>query len=201
MHKNSIEFLRCVKCSGKLDVDILIETNEIFEGFLVCKNCKEKFPIINGIYLKFRFKSKFLYEIRDVWPKSIIELRGISKNNIFILFLKMLDYLGLKYSDIILSPLNNIKLYVKEKNIQNKECIFLPNGISNIRSNKISLRNKDKFVVGYAGNLSDNNSIMNLIDAAIILKDNNKIIFKVIGNLLIFFKYLIEIILIIFFQL
>ena len=62
MHKNSIEFLRCVKCSGKVDVDILIETNEIFEGFLVCKNCKEKFPIINEIPI---ITNSFLYYIQS----------------------------------------------------------------------------------------------------------------------------------------
>ena len=62
LHKNSIEFLRCVKCSGKLDVNILIETNEIFEGFLVCKNCKEKFPIINEIPI---IMNSFLYYIQS----------------------------------------------------------------------------------------------------------------------------------------
>ena len=154
-----------------------------FKPDFVIVSSPSPFPIINGIFLKIRYKAKFLYEIRDVWPKSIIELRGISKNNILIIFLNILDYLGLKYSDFILSPLNNIELYLKEKNMQNKESIFLPNGISNIRPHKISLRtkNKNKFIVGYGGNLSDNNSIMNLIDSAIILKDNNEIIFKIIG--------------------
>jgi hypothetical protein len=154
-----------------------------FRPDFVIVSSPSPFPIINGIYLKFRYKAKFIYEIRDVWPKSIIELKGISKNNIFIIFLNILDYLGLNYSDFILSPLNNIELYLKEKNILKKEIIFLPNGVSNVRPHKISLRthNKNKFIVGYGGNLSHNNSIMNLIDSAIILKDNNKIIFKIIG--------------------
>ena len=154
-----------------------------FRPDFVIVSSPSPFPIINGIYLKIRYKAKFLYEIRDVWPKSIIELKEISKNNIVMIFLNILDYLGLKYSDFILSPLNNIDLYIKEKNIQNKESVFLPNGVSSIRPNKINLRtkNKNKFIVGYGGNLSDNNSIMNLIDSAIILKDNNKIIFKIIG--------------------
>jgi glycosyltransferase involved in cell wall biosynthesis len=154
-----------------------------FRPDFVIVSSPSPFPIINGIYLKIRYKAKFLYEIRDVWPKSIIELKEISKNNIVMIFLNILDYLGLKYSDFILSPLNNIELYIKEKNIQNKESVFLPNGVSSIRPNKINLRtkNKNKFIVGYGGNLSDNNSIMNLIDSAIILKDNNKIIFKIIG--------------------
>ena len=154
-----------------------------FRPDFVIVSSPSPFPIINGIYLKIRYKAKFIYEIRDVWPKSIIELKGISKNNIFIIFLNILDYLGLKYSDFILSPLNNIELYLKEKKIQNKESIFLPNGISNIRPHKIISRTKNekRFIVGYGGNLSDNNSIMNLIDSAIILKGNNEIIFKIIG--------------------
>ena len=35
---------------------------------------------------------------------------------------------------------------------------------------------KNKFIVGYGGNLSHNNSIMNLIDSAIILKDKISVI-------------------------
>ena len=152
-----------------------------FKPDFVIVSSPSPFPIINGIYLKIRYKSKFLYEIRDVWPKSIIELRGMSKNNIFILLLNILDYLGLKYSDFILSPLNNIELYLKEKKFQNKKSIFLPNGISNISTHKITLPNKNKFYVGYGGNFSANNSIMNLIDAAIILKDNEYVKFKIVG--------------------
>ena len=36
-------------CSGKLDIEILNETTEIFEGFLICRECKQKFPIIDRI--------------------------------------------------------------------------------------------------------------------------------------------------------
>jgi len=125
----------------------------------------------------------FLYEIRDVWPKTIIESTRFSKNNILMIFLNVLDYLGLKSADFILSPLNNIDMYLKEKKILNKKSVFVPNGISNIEKIKISLQIKKnkKFVVGYGGTLHKNNSIMNLIDSAIILKDNNDIIFKIIG--------------------
>jgi uncharacterized protein YbaR (Trm112 family) len=38
-----------VTCSGKLDIEILNETTEIFEGFLICRECKQKFPIIDRI--------------------------------------------------------------------------------------------------------------------------------------------------------
>ena len=154
-----------------------------FKPDFVIVSSPSPFPIINGIYLKFRFKSKFLYEIRDVWPKTIIESTGLSNFNLLIIFLNILDYLGLKYADNILSPLKNIKVYLEEKKIFDKKIIIIPNGISMIENKKTILpsNSKEKFIVGYGGNLHKNNSIMNLINSAIILKDNNKIIFKIIG--------------------
>ena len=140
------------------------------------------FPVLNAIYLKFKHKSKLIYEIRDVWPKSIIELKGISQRNIIIKFIDKLDDLGLKYSDFILSPLSNIKLYIKEKYI-NKKIIILRNGIpsTNIVTSKLDNKIVNNFIIGYGGKLTDGNSVMNLIDAAIILKQHNNIKFKIVG--------------------
>jgi|TARA_B110000014_G_scaffold164517_1_gene116221 2-polyprenyl-3-methyl-5-hydroxy-6-metoxy-1,4-benzoquinol methylase/uncharacterized protein YbaR (Trm112 family) len=42
-------FLRCVKCFGKINLEIFIETYEISEGFLICRKCKEKYPIIDSV--------------------------------------------------------------------------------------------------------------------------------------------------------
>jgi len=44
-----LEYLRCVRCHSKLDVEILKEGVQIEEGFLFCPKCKIHFPIINSI--------------------------------------------------------------------------------------------------------------------------------------------------------
>ena len=49
MHEFSLNYIRCVRCKGKLELDKLKEQNEITEGFLYCKNCKLQFPIISKI--------------------------------------------------------------------------------------------------------------------------------------------------------
>lgn len=63
MHESSLEFLRCPKCTTKLDLDVYLQSNEIDEGFLECHNCKLLFPIIEKVpilwndfanYLSFR---------------------------------------------------------------------------------------------------------------------------------------------------
>ena len=49
MHEKNLNFLRCVKCSSKISLDILKSSNEVDEGFLICDNCKTEFPIIQKI--------------------------------------------------------------------------------------------------------------------------------------------------------
>jgi len=49
LHEFSLNYIRCVRCKGKLELDILKEQNEINEGLLYCKNCRLTFPIISKI--------------------------------------------------------------------------------------------------------------------------------------------------------
>ncbi|QLH11915.1 methyltransferase domain-containing protein [Nitrosarchaeum sp. AC2] len=62
MHEFSLDFLRCVRCSSKLDLDVFKKENEIEEGILECKKCSLSFPIINKIPILWDDFSKYLSE-------------------------------------------------------------------------------------------------------------------------------------------
>ena len=49
MKKHSLNYLRCVRCAQKLQLEVLDQDKEIDEGFLICQNCKLEFPIIQAI--------------------------------------------------------------------------------------------------------------------------------------------------------
>ncbi len=49
MHQFSLDFLFCVGCNGKLELEILEEDKEIHEGFLRCHDCSLVFPIVMKI--------------------------------------------------------------------------------------------------------------------------------------------------------
>ncbi|MBI1828300.1 MAG: hypothetical protein HY222_03815 [Thaumarchaeota archaeon] len=49
MHQFSLEYLRCVNCSGTLEIEILEQSHEIEEGFLACNNCDILYLIISKI--------------------------------------------------------------------------------------------------------------------------------------------------------
>ncbi|MBS3925735.1 MAG: methyltransferase domain-containing protein [Nitrosarchaeum sp.] len=62
MHEFSLDFLRCVRCGSKLDLDVFKKETEIEEGILECKKCLLRFPIINKIPILWDDFSKYLSE-------------------------------------------------------------------------------------------------------------------------------------------
>jgi len=49
MLESSLEFLKCVNCGSKLELNTFKHTKEIVEGILECKKCQTQFPIIDKI--------------------------------------------------------------------------------------------------------------------------------------------------------
>ena len=69
MHESSLEFLRCVKCGAKLELDIFESGKEIEEGILQCKKCNLEFPIIQKIPVLSDNFSKYLSSRRILGGK------------------------------------------------------------------------------------------------------------------------------------
>lgn len=49
MKEFSLEYLRCIKCNSKLDLDVFKKSSEIEEGLLECTKCTSLYPIIERI--------------------------------------------------------------------------------------------------------------------------------------------------------
>ena len=49
MKEFSLDYLRCIKCGSKLELDIFKKQREIEEGLLECKKCTSLYPIIEKI--------------------------------------------------------------------------------------------------------------------------------------------------------
>jgi len=60
MLESSLEFLRCVRCGSKLELNAFKVDKEIEEGILECKKCSHKFPIIAKIPILWDDFSEYL---------------------------------------------------------------------------------------------------------------------------------------------
>jgi glycosyltransferase involved in cell wall biosynthesis len=139
-----------------------------------------------------RYKAKFIFEVRDIWPLSILVLGGYSKYNPFIIYLNWLEKFGYKKADLIVGTMPNLIQHVREDCKITSKCISIPQGVSMrfYEQEQVVINDdyldtfvpKNKFIICYAGTINKNNPLDNLINAAKILASNENIHFIVLGN-------------------
>lgn len=145
---------------------------------------------IGAYFLSKYFKCKLVFEIRDIWPETLIKLGNYSRKNVFIKLLKSVEKFGYQRSDLIISNLENFNGYVKNLEIDSNKIKWVPNGYcSNEKNNVENLNNrilskmpKNKFIVGYAGSIGLANALDTFIEAAKNLKHNKEIAFVLVGD-------------------
>jgi len=155
---------------------------------IICSS-SAPFAIIPAYYLSKKFNAKLVFEVRDIWPMTLVEIGGFSKNNLFIKFMGLFEKFALKKSDILVSNLQNYTKHIKELGI-NREAHWVSNGIylqemKNIKELDISIADlipKNKFIIGYTGKLGVSNAITYLIEAAEILAKQSDICFVIVGD-------------------
>ncbi len=147
-------------------------------------------PVLNILIFKKLFypKTKFIFEIRDLWPLSAVELGNYSKKNFFIKFLSYLEKLSYSKSDIIVSVIPRADIHIKEiLGHEEFDYKWITNGfkipdnnevVNDIFFNKI---NNGSFNIGYAGTLVIANPLDTIIEVISRLKKED-VCFYVLGS-------------------
>ncbi len=162
--------------------------NNIYKDFdvkpdIIWVSSPQPFSIYNGIKIKNYFKSKFIFEERDIWPLTLQILNGVSKYNPLSIVFRYLQLQAYKQSDLIITPLDNLKEFVDKSGYKNKKIEYLPQPFVPFVLEKFDIDlPKNKFIVGYIGSIGHSNSVINLIKAANLLKENTDIFFLMVGD-------------------
>lgn len=117
--------------------------------------------ILNGIYLKHKFKSKLVFEMRDFWPYFLYKTGKFSKYNPFVIALGIIEKIGIQQSDLIISLIPKIKEYLHYRKFYNKKYISSTFPVNKkLFVEKFSLNfklDRSKFNICYAGNFGFDN--------------------------------------------
>ncbi len=148
------------------------------------------FPIVSAYRWSRRFKAKLIFEVKDIWPLSLIEIGGYSKYHPFILVMGLFEKFAYKKSDKIISVLPLAYKHIKNMGLNNDKFTYIPNGISldeleqkKPLSDEIkSFIPENKFIIVYAGTFGIANALEYLLKAASLLKDYNDIHFILVGK-------------------
>ena len=151
-------------------------------------------PLFVGItaYILSVFKRlPFIFEVRDLWPESAIDT-GVLQNKLIIKFAYWFESFIYKKAKLInvLTPAFRTNLI--EKGVPEKKILFIPNAADfslaaavekdfNVLDFKQSIGLDNKFVITYVGAHGVANHLIQLLDAADLLKDTN-VVFQLIGS-------------------
>ena len=147
-------------------------------------------PFLGAYLLARKLNSKLVWDIRDLWPLTLIELGKISKLHPFILFHQWLENFACRKSDFIISNLPMVYNYLLKKGVKQSSFSWIPNGLSidNFRKkNFLNLKTKKqlplkKFIIGYAGSLGISNAPKPLLDAVLLTRNDKNIHYVLVGN-------------------
>ena len=147
-------------------------------------------PIINAYWWAKKYKAKLLFEVRDIWPLSLIEIGGYSKLNPLVLFFGWFEKFAYKKADKVISVLPNSKSHMLGRGMNKDKFIYIPNGFNYedlkkknpLKSELVKQIPKNKFIVGYTGSLGAANAIEYLIEASNYLEKYKYIHFVIFGK-------------------
>lgn len=153
--------------------------------------CSSPSPIafLGAQRLAKKFKAKLAFEVRDIWPLTLVEVGGFSARHPFIRFMQWVERKAYRDSDVVLSNLKNAVEHMVEQGMERSKFAWVPNGFSMSEvSQKAPLDPaaagalpKEKFVVGYTGTLGVANTLDSLITAAELLREYEDIAFVLVG--------------------
>ena len=132
-------------------------------------------PLLNsfiGLMAKNK-RTKFIYEIRDVWPDAMVFSGKISKLNPIYMILKIMEIFIYKKSDGLISALPKTFEYVGAYNKQLPQ-LYLPNSYHPYPSYKKKF-NKKKIKIIYIGRFNNDHDVEIILESAKYLLYERKI--------------------------
>lgn len=142
-----------------------------------------------GLKLSKKFGVPFIYEVRDLWPLTLVELGKISKFHPLVVFFAYIDKILAKSAKVIITSAPLMKEYYKSKlGIKDEKFLWITNGtdLTSYDSRKKEItrsKSSNEIHIYYTGTLGYANALNKLLDVVSdIQKEFPNIIFHLVGN-------------------
>jgi glycosyltransferase involved in cell wall biosynthesis len=146
-------------------------------------------------WLARRYKAKFIFEVRDLWPQTAVDMGAMTATGIPAKILYAWEKFMYKKAEKIIVLLPNAKEYIEKRGIDLQKIVWIPNGVDLERfDNPVSLNTfskagiifdnyKDKFKVIYTGAHGPANGLEVIVETAkLVSKKYKNIHFFLIGD-------------------
>jgi glycosyltransferase involved in cell wall biosynthesis len=138
--------------------------------------------------------ARLVYEVHDLWPLSPMELGGYSKWHPFIMLLQAAENFACRRSDAVISILPKVREHLEAHGMAPHKLHVVPNGTDPaewmstleqlppaLEQQLTTLRERGRFIVGYAGTHGVSNAMGTLLEAAALVR-NEPVDFVLVGT-------------------
>ncbi len=145
-----------------------------------------------------RKKSTFIFEVRDLWPQTMVELGSYKKTHPVVWFMYKLEKFLYRRAKKIITVLPKADEYITSLGIKRDKILHIPNGVdfegilnsdsktlpAELESSIKNLKERGKFIVGYIGSHGVANNLMPIMEAAktVLERKDGNIHFLFVGD-------------------
>lgn len=145
------------------------------------------FAAFAAMILAFIRRTPFIFEVRDLWPQTLIDLGRIKPMSPLAILLRLMERIMYRRSSLIITLLPDAWKYIEHFGVQREKIRYVPNGadLEIFSEPADSGKDKEPFCLMYFGSFGNANGIDQLIEgmAEVRVADpNGRIVLDLIGE-------------------
>ncbi len=158
--------------------------DQCLQADVVIGSSPQLFAAAAGARLARKIGVPFVFEVRDLWPESLVAAGG-RRGPLYWLLERVANTLYAR-ADLIIVLAEGVREYLAERGIPRDKLVFVPNGVDPAMFGGVepaaARDNRDRFTLVYAGAHGPANGLEAVLDAAEQLRDEPRVRFLLVGG-------------------
>lgn len=145
--------------------------------------------VVYGYYLKRKYGATLVFEVRDIWPLTLVVEGGFSRWHPLSLFLGVIERFGYRKADLIVGTMPRLDLHVENVIGSSKDVFCSPLGLDNSQVSGLETAQEldkhfpeNKTIIGYAGSMGISNALEPFINCIEQLNTISDVHFLLVGG-------------------
>jgi glycosyltransferase involved in cell wall biosynthesis len=179
---NMLDFSRAIK-----NLSQRTDRKQLPQPDVLIPSCVHPLVFPPSYKLSRKYNAKLIYEVRDIWPLSLVELANVPSKHPIVLWFEWIERRAYRQADAVVSLLPNALEHMAPLGLDKRKFHYIPNGINREEWDTPSapltdehqavfqqLKEQDKLIVVYAGAHGSPNALDQILDLAKLNEEKKK---------------------------
>lgn len=149
------------------------------------------FTVLNGLRLRRKYGARLIFEVRDIWPLTLVAEGGFSRRNPVVWILSAMEWLGYRLADDVVGTMPNLGEHVAKVLGYSRVVHCVPMGLDVAAYSRTTPLPEDyvrqyfpdaKLIVAHVGTIGITNALDTFIECARLMRGEIGIHFLFVGD-------------------